>query len=162
MDNKFMVLAGVTFLRMGIDKLPEDIVDDIRKNGRMVYLATQCHNNAIQAAARINYKNTENRIVEGLVKRQDGLLFEHFWNRVVAENDSSDFDITLDVIGSFSERNTLKSYYEYCSYSISDMEERKTNSHNAFSPAIIDAIADYYTQYPELKEQYDYLKEQIG
>ena len=162
-----MELASVKFVRIDIKQLPTSITDKIKENVTdsplmigQYYIKNQCHNNAILAAKEIKQQG-EIRIIEGLVKCEDGFLVEHFWNRLVCGQESSDFDVTLDVIGSEKEKNTLKQYYEYKNYSLYEIEERKSNTSNAFSLKINEAIEEYYEGHP-LKERYYNSKKQIG
>lgn len=162
-----MELAGIKFVKKEIEQLPPDIANKIKDDTSdsilmigQAYMRNQCHNNAILAANEIKSERAENRIVEGLVKCEDGFLFEHFWNRIVCGKESSDFDVTLDVIGSEEGKNTKKQYFEYKNYSLSEIEQRKSSTVNAFSSEIKKAITEYYKEHP-LAERYYNFKKQI-
>jgi hypothetical protein len=145
MNMEKIELAGITFQKVEIHKLPQYIVDDIRECGKMFYHLGECHQNSMVAAEKIT-NGVESKIVEGLVLCQDGLLFEHFWNRV----GDDDFDVTLDVIASETERNMPKEYFEYKTNSLDEMKNR-----NTFSVDVNNAIIEYYNIHVELKERYN-------
>jgi hypothetical protein len=98
--------------------------------------------------------------VEGFVLCEDGLFFEHIWNRIICNNDELDFDVTLSVIASEAEKNAKKTYYEYKNWSFAEMLERKSTSNLAFSQESDSIISDYYDNVnSEHKERYYQSKE---
>lgn len=147
-------LAGFTLYKKEIGKLPTDYSNQIKESGQ--YKRNACHMNSRYAAIFVLYPDCENRIVEGIVICEDGLCFEHFWNRVCSEKEEADFDLTLDVIGSDHEKCTPKKYFEYKTYKVSEMR-----TDNSFSIEMNDIVVDYYRRYPEHKERYFQLKAQI-
>lgn len=147
-----MELAGFILREKNIIQLPDNVVQDIQKsslNNIGMFMKNNCHQNSIIAAKTINCLNCENKIVEGVVRCEDGFLFEHYWNTVIAPNESSDYDVTLDVIASEEEKNTPKKYFEYKTFSISEMELKGN-----FSQEIEDMIWDYYEKTPTHKDRY--------
>lgn len=156
-----MELAGLIFEEKHIEQLPAEVADRIRNNISdsplmlgQAYIRNQCHNNAILAAQEI-------KVIEGLVRCDDGFLFEHYWNSILIGEESCDFDVTIDVIGSDVEKNTPKAYFEYNSYSLCEIKERRNNTLAAFSTEIDLAISQYYEGHP-LRERYYKSKEQVG
>jgi len=136
------------------ENICEEILDDCNFGG---YKKNFCHANALAVARQLKSTGMENRVVEGVVRLENGFLFEHFWNEFVFENGEIAYsDISLGILGTEEEKNTSKTYYIYKTYSIQEMESREI-----FSSEIFKAIAEYYEIHPEHKDEYYRNKELI-
>jgi|GEM_PF-3540128 hypothetical protein len=162
-------LAGCELFKRSMDSLPEERQTDIKKNvcssnilsANNYYSRHSCHNNAILAAQEIKGKGVEIKIIEGVVLCEDGFLFEHFWNACIFDGERSDFDVTIDVIGSDIEKNTKKTYYEWKTFTLSEGIKRKTESAKAFSEDIHKIVSAYYALYPSQRARYDITKAKL-
>lgn len=134
------------------------------------YRNNACHYNSLLFSQEFKIDNTENRIIEGIVVcEEDGYIFDHFWNRIVFNEEVfMDYDVAnafsnaeSKIIVDVENKIVNKSYYEYCNHSISDINNRLQE----LLPQIENVIKEYYNNHPEHKERYysekEILKQQM-
>ena len=91
-------------IKRTVYQLPDDIINCIRSQTCMepaifgndgYYRKNACHYNSFLFAQNIRNDNIEKRIIEGIVIcKEDGYIFEHFWNRIVYnEEHFEDYDV---------------------------------------------------------------------
>lgn len=145
------IITKYSLIENKIEELPEEICKHILEDAKEGHFQkNQCHLNSYILAQQMKYKNVENKIVEGVVRLENGFLFEHYWNKFIYQAEAvSYFDISLGVLGSDIEKKTPKTYYEYKTLSVQEMESK-----TSFSDEILSLIEMYYESYPEHSAKY--------
>lgn len=157
------IFAETRISKIGDEKLKEIIEKErgqcypIGENLVLCYLPNACHSNALLFSYRC--KDVLVKIVEGLVVNEDGLAYEHFWNRIYSPGyEFEDIDITFDIIASEQTRKMPKRYFAVNVYTKEEMIKRMSLS-NVFSDKVRLLVCDYYRKYPDKFKQYCSRKE---
>lgn len=148
-----------------IEQLPPEYVEYVKSNigvpkyidgQELFYRKNACHVNSILFSDFIYSKTKYNcSIIEGIVVRDDGFAYDHFWNLIRDDKGGTEYvDVTNDAIGTEKEKNAGKTYYEIKEYGIDELVEKIKNKEPLFSDEVKKALKNYYNEHPEKEEEY--------
>lgn len=167
-SNGVLMTPNSGYMNMKENKLcplPSSYIEYVKDNigvpkyikGQLVYYRqNSCHVNSILFCDYINTMTQYHcSIIEGMVIHEDGLAYEHFWNRICDDNGVEEYvDVTMDAIATAAERNAEKRYYEIKEHEIDELIVKIANNQRLFTEETHKAINEFYAAHPEKEAEY--------
>lgn len=143
----------------GIEPLNNDWVEylKLKENEQESYLGRQMaygrdnsHSNTILFDREIGMQNSDisHTIIEGLVVDENGLSYNHFWNKLKQGKKTQYIDVTFQCFGTLFEQTVDKAYYPISEITSEELLGRIAVGANLYSDESQGILGEYNNQHP--------------
>ena len=151
---KRITISDKVYRECAIEPLNDDWVEYIKLKEResecyhgrpMVFGRYNSHANAILFDTEIGKQGTDisHSIIEGMVVDEDGLAYNHFWNKLKQGKKTQYIDITFQCFGTLFEQSVDKAYYPIHEITSTELISKIVEGGSLYSEESMAVLGEY-------------------